>query len=147
MRLWHWQLLPYLPRLQLLAQKRECDAILADAWKGKQTNHILINYIYEYGGVSGASFAYYYTMLCQEFTRRGYRFNDKYQKVIHRTLHIPLPFINHHNEQYLLICFMNLYEKYICGQKGFTKEVFDKLYDFVNTKFDLKSLGIVKERN
>ena len=48
MRLWHYKLLPYLPKGQLLAQKRECDLIWKDIKNGKKTNHILINYIWDY---------------------------------------------------------------------------------------------------
>lgn len=43
MRLWHYKLIPLLPRTQLLAQWRELNSIYK-----KQNKHILINYIYEY---------------------------------------------------------------------------------------------------
>ena len=43
MRLWHIDLIPYLPRTQLLSQWRELNSIFK-----KQDNHILINYIYDY---------------------------------------------------------------------------------------------------
>ena len=43
MRLWHIDLIPYLPKSQLLAQWRELNSIYA-----KQDKHILINYIYNY---------------------------------------------------------------------------------------------------
>lgn len=43
MRLWHIDLIPYLPKSQLLAQWRELNSIYA-----KQDRHILINYIYDY---------------------------------------------------------------------------------------------------
>ena len=43
MRLWHYKLIPYLPKSQLLAQWRELNSIFK-----KQDKHILINYIYEY---------------------------------------------------------------------------------------------------
>ena len=45
MRIWHTKILPYLPRMQLLSQKREIDLIWKDLANGKQTNHVLINYI------------------------------------------------------------------------------------------------------
>lgn len=47
-----------------------------------------------------------------------------------------------HDNKYLLICFFNLLEKYRKGQKDFDKETFDRLYDFVNRKIDLKGLGV-----
>lgn len=43
MRLWHIDLIPYLPKSQLIAQWRELNSIYA-----KQDRRILINYIYEY---------------------------------------------------------------------------------------------------
>lgn len=43
MRLWHYELLPYLPKSQLLGLWRELNSIFK-----KQNNHILINYIYDY---------------------------------------------------------------------------------------------------
>ncbi len=43
MRLWHYKLIPYLPKSQLLAQWRELNSIFK-----KQDKHILINYIYDY---------------------------------------------------------------------------------------------------
>ena len=50
----------------------------------------------------------------------------------------------HHNKQYLLVCFLNLYEKKIRGQKDFSDQRFNEMYDYVNNYFDLKSLGIEK---
>ncbi len=46
MRLWHYKLLPFLPKSQLMAQWRELNSIYA-----KQDKHILINFIYEYDRV------------------------------------------------------------------------------------------------
>ena len=147
MRLWHIDILPYLPKSQLLAQKRECDLIWRDYKNGKQTNHILINYIHKY---NANNFHSYYCELAHEFVIRNFKFKDnspliiKYSPAIIKFDLVKQPFKEHNNE-YLLICFMNLYEKYIRGQKDFDKATFNKLYDFVNTKFDLKSLGIEKE--
>lgn len=43
MRIWHYQLLPYLPDAQFKGQLRELVAIMRD-WKRKgKTNHVLIN--------------------------------------------------------------------------------------------------------
>lgn len=43
MRLWHYEIIPYLPKSQLIAQWRELNSIFT-----KQDKHILINYIYNY---------------------------------------------------------------------------------------------------
>ena len=43
MRLWHVDLIPYLPNTQLIEQWRDLNAIYA-----RQDNHIVMNYIYDY---------------------------------------------------------------------------------------------------
>ena len=132
MRLWSYQLLPYLPDSQLLAQKRECDLIIKDATLGKRTNHILINYIYEYDGIYSISFSTYYALLYKEFKNRGFKFNDKYQMVNWMYADNPPvdPFPKHQNKEYLEICYWNLREKYLRGQKDFTADVWQKLDEF-----------------
>lgn len=129
MRLWHRDLLPYLPKSQLLAQKRECDLIWKDIATGKHTNHILINYIWEYQDVK-TELANYYMMLYCEFCKRNFKFN------ISKYVSVPIasfndPFNKHHNDRYLLQCFYNLQEKYDRGQKDFTDEIYQALSDFV----------------
>ena len=48
MRLWHYELLPYLPDAQFKGQLRELVAIMHD-WRDKsKTNHLLINKVMEY---------------------------------------------------------------------------------------------------
>lgn len=124
MRLWHKDLIPYLPNSQLLSQKRECDFIWKDRHKGKQTNHILINYIWQYDVDDLLS---YYYLLQKEFERRGFKFNNKSNFGAFCYIE---PFQDHHTELYLTICYYNLKEKYLRGQKDFTKEVWDKLDEF-----------------
>ena len=127
MRLWHSGLLPYLPASQLLAQKRECDLIWKDLANDKQTNHILINYIHEY---TYDNFFEYYSLLADEFERRGFRFNYS-QYITDDFMRGNAPFKNHHNQQYLIQCFYNLQEKYIRGQKDFTDDIYQALCNFV----------------
>ena len=45
MRLWHQDLLPLLPRQQLLGQHRECCALRGKGW-GKP--HGVVNYVFEH---------------------------------------------------------------------------------------------------
>lgn len=144
MRLWHIDLIPYLPKSQLLAQKRECDLILKDATLGRRTNHILINYIYEYGGVDSISFKTYYALLYKEFKNRGFRFNDKYQMVNYFYVNEPpvAPFNRHHNNEYLLCNFFNLLEKYRRNQRDFDRTTFENLYNFVNNIIKLDNIGV-----
>lgn len=124
MRLWDYRLLPYLPNSQLLAQKRECDVIWKDIYRGKKTNHILINYIWQY---TLGDFLNYYDLLQKEFNNRGFSFKNRANSV---DFAVFSPFKFHHNQEYLTICYMNLKEKYLRGQKDFTEEVWTNLDQF-----------------
>ncbi|MBD8034722.1 MULTISPECIES: pyrimidine dimer DNA glycosylase/endonuclease V [Solibacillus] len=123
MRLWHTELIPFIPKSQLLAQWRELNSIFA-----KEDRHILINYVYDYPKED----LYIYTqivlkeMLVRNITIRTI---DKMERYF-TDITIPpnyTPFKDHHNDEYLTICYYNLYEKYIRGQKDFSKEQFDAL--------------------
>ena len=46
MRLWHKELIEYLPQQQLISQWRECCAIAANLAKDHTPNHILVNPIF-----------------------------------------------------------------------------------------------------
>ena len=133
MRLWHYELLPYLPKGQLLSQKRECDLIWKDIANSKQTNHILINYIWEYEDYKMQLASYYY-LLEKEFKNRGFNFNDKCPLLIYETKLTNRPFKKHHNDDYLRICFYNLEEKFMRGQKDFSVEEYIKLSEFVKNQ-------------
>lgn len=138
MRLWDYRLLPYLPKSQLLAQWRELNSIFK-----KQDKHILINYVYEYPKF----YLYYYSSLVlHELINRGYRVNklENYRNYfseitdgdrLRATLNYN-PFERHHTKQYLLQCFMNLEEKYFCGQKDFDRETYLKIWNFVNDELN-----------
>lgn len=133
MRLWNWQILPYLPKSQLIAQKRECDLIWKDLSKDKKTNHILINYIWQYDDYK-VQLASYYNTLKVEFYKRGFKFVDKCDLLSYEILVHP-PFAKHHTDQYLIQCFYNLQEKYVRGQKDFDHETYLKLEAFVRSVF------------
>ena len=135
MRLWHYSLLPYLPKGQLIAQKRECDLIWKDIASDKKTNHILIDYIWSYVDYK-EQLAVYYWMLYKEFKKRGYTF--KTNANAHSMVKLPddVPFKLHHNNRYLLICFMNLWEKYLAGQKDFSIYEMRDLMDFIDNELD-----------
>lgn len=139
MRCWHYLLLPYLPKSQLLAQKRECDLIWKDIANGEKTNHILINYIWEYEDYK-KQLNIYYCLLKKEFDKRGFKFNPKHDMLkldlVESYCKVTQPFKFHHNRRYLLQCFMNLSEKYFRKQRDFDQETYDKLYDFVNKELN-----------
>ena len=156
MRLWHYELLPYLPKQQLLGQWRELNSIYA-----KEDKHILINYVYEYH----EDHLYVYSLhVLKEMTKRHYKINQwqnfyKYFKMPFKysindlTYNMEekiIPFPNHHNEEYLKICCWNLWEKYLRGQEGFTGEAIafikSVIYSDVETKnTELEDLKIKLE--
>lgn len=136
MRLWHYKLLPYLPKSQLIAQKRECDLIWKDIAVGKQTNHILINYIWEYEDYL-KELSIYYWLLKEEFDNRGFKFNFSNNFITKNVFYgYENPFPKHHNDRYLLQCFMNLCEKYDRSQKDFDVKTFRNLVMFVDNELN-----------
>ena len=148
MRLWHYSLLPYLPKSQLIAQWRELNSIYK-----KEDKHILINYIYEYDKDD----LYYYTILVlgEMINRkieirnlqnmiRYFELKDEIiyyvlpnaNKCINLIITKHQPFQNHHNNRYLLQCFYNLQEKYDRGQKDFDNETFTNLVMFIDNELN-----------
>ena len=134
MRLWHYKLIPFLPDLQLIAQWRELNSIFK-----KQDKHILINYVYEYE--KRHLFAYTQMVLAELANRGvvvrsfGYLGNYFNCSAISLTdFATKKPFPNHHTDRYLLQCFYNLQEKYDRGQKGFDKERYEKLREFIRNE-------------
>lgn len=130
MRLWHYKLIPFLPKSQLLAQWRELNSIFK-----KQDKHILINYIYNYPVTDLLSYS---SIVIQEMRKRGYKVNKenydcffgKYFADDEHPTYVIHPFKIYHNYRYLQQCFYNLQEKYDRGQKDFSKEQYDKLFEF-----------------
>ena len=113
MRLWHYKLLPHLPKSQLLAQWRELNSIFK-----KQDKHILINYIYNYP----KSFLKNYSdKVIAEMYRRGYKINsfENYNNYFDGVTCTGEEIFEEHNHKYLSICYYNLKEKYIRKQKDF----------------------------
>lgn len=127
MRLWHIDLILYLPKSQLLAQWRELNSIFK-----KQDKHILINYIYNY---PECFLKYYSDITIKEMQKRGIKIKsyDNYDYYFGDTRAFPQRF-KEHNDEYLTICYYNLKEKYIRGQKDFTKDVWEKLDKFYKEK-------------
>lgn len=117
MRLWHWKLIPVLPRQQLLGQWRECCLIAKNTKENGTPNHILVNPIMDY---SMAHFITYSRLVFDEMDRRDYS--------VHSTAftqHINEPFYSSegkgflfpgwHTDEYLKQCYYNLQEKYDRG--------------------------------
>ena len=134
MRLWHKSLIPVLPRKQLLSQWRECCCIAKNISVNGTPNHILVNKVLEY------PMTHFYTYgfaVAAEMKYRGYKcdlerfthyFTYPYETNIIALGDIFRPW---HNDRYLKQCYYNLQEKYDRGQKDFSKELFEKLTDYI----------------
>lgn len=133
MRLWHKDLIPYLPQQQLISQWRECCAIAALLARDHTPNHILVNPIIEY---DPSHFISYCSLVYKEAYERGYKITDKSSHKLHDDIwswqqylkdllpwnledRIPINyseiFNNWHNDRYLTQCWYNLQEKYDRG--------------------------------
>ena len=126
MRLWHIDLIPYLPKSQLIAQWRELNSIFK-----KEDKHILINYIYDYKNKS-VLHCYSEKVICEMKSRginiKSYdNFNNYFKD---QKLSFFAPDFNEHDNEYLTICYYNLKEKYLRGQKDFSDEVWKRLDKF-----------------
>ena len=137
MRLWHHDIIELLPKSQLLAQWRELNSIFA-----KEDRHILINYIYDYP----KEHLYTYTQLVlHEMKKRGFTIRtfdkmNRYFEGIDANKKVEQPFAAHHNDEYFEICYFNLKEKYLRGQKDFDESRFhalDERYKSVQARKDM----------
>lgn len=129
MRLWHYKLISYLPRQQLIAQWRECCAIASNLAKKGTPNHSLVNKILDY---HYSDFTEYANLVVQEMNRRGYKVSDvsksNFEKNILsyiKTIDLleetkkktsVFMFVYWHTDRYLEQCIYNLQEKYDCGE-------------------------------
>lgn len=120
MRLWHTDIIEFLPQSQLVAQWRELNSIYQD-----QPNHILINYVYKYPKSYLKSYS---DAVIREMRRRGIiiRSMDKYETYFAGVSDSGERFPEH-DAEYFRICYFNLREKYLRGQKDFSKERMDAL--------------------
>ena len=116
MRLWHKDLIPYLPRQQLLGQWRECCAIARNIEKDGTPNHVLVNRILDY---EDGHFNMYAFQVMKEMRSRGYKVDwDRFRKHRkHPDVGVRREFIfeGWHNGRYLRQCLANLQEKADCG--------------------------------
>lgn len=120
MRLWHKDLIPVLPRQQLLSQWRECCCIARNISVNGTPNHLLVNKVLDY---PIEHFIAYSNMIAQEIRNRGYNcdwsrfskwFNDRLPWD-GLELKAEDVFDKWHNDRYLMQCYYNLQEKYDCG--------------------------------
>ena len=164
MRLWHVDLIPYLPKKQLLAQWRECVLISKNLAERGTPNHVLVNKILDY---SSDEIEIYGNKIIREMTNRYYNVSfESYHKFLHNLgewrrrrrhdLNGQLPkyasgtenasnklFGHWHNDKYMIQCFENLREKYDCG--AISNDEFEKVRQFVIEYFKDKSVVALLE--
>lgn len=131
MRLWHKELIKFLPDAQLKGQWRECALIAYGLQKNGTPNHLLVNRVTEY---SYDEFATYCRKVQDEMVDRGFSTFKSIDKIYYAPWHHiherPI-FDGWHNKKYLRVCMANLYEKHIfgIGKSRITDEEWAKLCD------------------
>ena len=115
MRLWHKDLIPVLPRQQLMGQWRECCAIARNIERNGTPNHVLVNKVMNYPMEHFNRYAY---MIFEEMKKRGYKADWK--KFVKEKKNVLMAderdvFEGWHNGRYLRQCLYNLEEKADCG--------------------------------
>lgn len=115
MRLWHKDLIRFLPDMQLKGQWRECVLIANDLQEKGKTNHLLINILEEYPHNDFMTYCWY---VYNEMHNRGFAVTmASQQKVFYKHYQIQGNIFNGwHNKEYLRVCVCNLFEKYKYGR-------------------------------
>lgn len=116
MRLWHEQLIPVLPKNQLLGQHRECCALRGNGWLRR---HRTVDYVFLY---SPYHLFLYHSLVMDEMEKRGYNVSpewrdknyrgknaDNYSNLEEKTIGSSI--YKEHNPQYLAECIENLRKK------------------------------------
>jgi len=73
MRLWHQDLIHYLPRQQLIGQHRECCALRGKGWQKK---HSVVNYVFKH---PKSWLFFYHSLVMFEMACRGYKTDYSWQ--------------------------------------------------------------------
>ena len=137
MRLWHYKLIPSLPKKQLVSQWRECILIAKNISEKGTPNHILVNNIMNY---DMNDFRDYCNCVLVEMVKRGYHISEKSINKLGDYIDFfvdssrannNLIFVGWHDWQYLKICMTNMYEKcfYANGKSKIGLDEFKKLND------------------
>lgn len=134
MRLWHYKLIPVLPRQQLLGQWRECCLIAKNIAEKGTPNHILVNPIIDY---PIEEFLAYANLVSDEMINRGYQadimnFRNKLcEPALSWSTHIKDDlFLGWHTDEYLRQCYFNLEEKHDRG--GISDEEWRRIVDYLS---------------
>ena len=130
MRLWHYKLIPVLPKAMLVSQWRECIAIKRQ-WEKGTLKHRLVSYVKDY---SKEYFLQYVQIITWELDKRNIKYQEKYYQEIDsfcwqdEMCYHPCAYPEHNN-RYLKQCYYNLQEKY--DRKIITFEEWKKIENFI----------------
>lgn len=133
MRLWHYALIPYLPKDMLVSQWRELIAIKRQ-WEKGTLKHRLVSYVKEHDKML---FLHYTMLVVEELLDRSIKINLKlYNEIIEFCKDSNIEFeigkiivYPEHNIKYLKQCYYNLQEKYDRGI--ISKEEWDKIHKYI----------------
>lgn len=147
MRIWHYKLIPVLPKQELLIQWRDCCAISKLISQDKQVNGLLVRRLTDY---PAWMWMIYQTDVEKEISKRGYEMcKDAMWSLGDNTMraeeegyfaeddafdfmtYMYDPFPGWHNDRYLIQCYYNLEEKYDCG--GITDDEWSKIDSFMRS--------------
>lgn len=135
MRLWHRDLVPYLPKQQLLGQWRELCCIASLLATDHTPNHILVNPITDYPPEHFEAFC---NLVIEQMKKRKFDVGDQALNTLQNNVRawrlylneeLPFDYIDHdwgidlgepiyfdwHTKRYLKQCYYNLEEKYDRG--------------------------------
>lgn len=128
MRLWHYKLIPYLPKPMLVSQWRECIAIKRQ-WEKGTLKHRLVSYVMNYDKVY---FGTYVQHVISELHKRKIKYNDSlyceicvFSGISYAIIEQSKIYYPEHNDRYLKQCLYNLQEK---ADRGIvSKEEWDEI--------------------
>lgn len=123
MRLWHEELISYLPRKQLLGQHRECCALRGNGW-GKK--HSTVDYIFKY---TFENLFFYHMIVINEMKNRGYNIETRWIDCLYRGKNCE-PYKEFKQRKYI---------KYIEHDNNYLKECINNLKNKKTNPFNLKS--------
>lgn len=131
MRLWHYKLIPVLPKEMLVSQWRECIAIKRQ-WEKGTLKHRLVSYVMNH---RKEIFYQYVEMIIWEMNRRCIKYQKKFVQEIKdfckkdiNGLAVSIRY-HEHNDRYLKQCYYNLQEK---ADRGIIKkEEWQKIEDLI----------------
>ena len=119
LRLWHYELIPVLPKEMLVSQWRECIAIKRQ-WEKGTLKHRLVSYVKDY---NKEYFMWYLARLDTILTMRKINHQNKYydeilefceEDIDEEALYQEKPYPEH-NDRYFKQCYYNLEEKHDRG--------------------------------